>query len=173
MSDTLDDMFAEIERDRKARPIYYFFWDKWNSLKRGWDSFWWFVQRDIPHRIRWGHSQQDIWALYYTLAKWIVPRLKSQRAWFVEHPAIPTSLDGYYDATDNLGHEIALDKNNMLYSKWLTIQDEIIGAFFMVVWLNDSAHTSEECDLEYDTDTRIYIQNGLKLFAEYFETMWT
>jgi len=82
--------------------------------------------------------------------------LKSQRVWFAHYETPPGSLAGIPDG----------------FERWMMIQDEIIGAFETIIFIEE-AEDEEAFALCCDEDAQKYIDHGLHLFAKYFQTMWT
>lgn len=98
-------------------------------------------------KIRRGYSYYDIVSLDCTIADFILPRLK-------------------YYKENNIGHPCDLSME-----EWLTILDKMIYAFDSCSSNNAFEDNFEFNSPEYQNH-REKIREGLKLFAEHFESLW-
>ena len=107
-----------------------------------------------------GFFSEECWNLDVTLAALILPRLICFR----------DSTSGYPTALvkeDEEGHVIEEDESNQL---WHEILDKMIYAFWIIVNECDSYSTGLN---EKEREELIAAKKeGLKLFAEYFESLW-
>lgn len=121
---------------------------------------WYYRFRHIIKWIMWGFNPRDIWSLDYTAAKWILPRLMKLRD--VKH-GVPVCV---YSILVEKG--LCLEDNSSeQYQEFEKIWDEILSkmikSFQMVV------------DDDYGKDYIKWsseVNEGLKLFAEYFLCLW-
>lgn len=103
------------------------------------------LRRDVKflwQRITRGFDDSETWSLDYSLAKLILPRLKRFR-----------ELDPCFIPTD------------MTHDEWNTILDKMIYAF---EWAASDSRWYNECSEEESAR----VNEGLKLFAEYYFAMW-
>lgn len=111
-----------------------------------------FLQRKIINAyniITRGFSDEELWALNETIAKFIIPRLK--RLQEVKH--------GY--------------PSNITQEEWDDILNKIIRAFEIVL-IEDDFYGHGNVD-EWQEHRKIYDKKkkeGLELFAKYFDNLW-
>lgn len=103
-----------------------------------------------------GFDSTELWNLEYTLASYILPRLKAFRK----------------DADDNIGYPCAIydddDFHEDGHEKWLGILDKMIESFQMVV------DNVEELEWVYEDNVKFKtFSEGMHLFAKYFLNLWT
>ena len=94
-------------------------------------------------RIERGFDDTETWNLDYTIASFIVPRLKR----FKE------ITNGY--------------PGKITWEEWEEILDKMINAFELQVKEDDNIQTLEQEKAEYEI-----IQEGLNLFAKYYFCLW-
>ena len=104
-------------------------------------------KRWAKQRERWGFDSRETWNLDFTIACFVYPRLKFFR-----------------DTVENW-HPIELDTNE----EWIEILDKMLKSFEYIITdkLLDT-HTNEE----YNT-IKAEIDEGLELFAKYFQCLWS
>lgn len=108
-------------------------------------------------RKKWGFDERELWSLDSTIAKFIAPRLKKYK----ECPkSYPCSLA--YDENGN----IKKGRKEEGYCKktekeWNKMLDKMIFSF-----------ENYELIHQHDTETNKKIDEGIKLFAEYFSALW-
>lgn len=95
---------------------------------------------------------EECWNLDATLAALILPRLIHFRD---NHCGVPGCLFEY----DEFGHIKEEDGSK----KWDEILDKMIWAFYLYISVNSLYWTKEQ---------KQQIDEGLKLFAEYFQSLW-
>ncbi len=157
---------------------------------------------NIPSKIRWwakckyqkiryGTSDDDVFSLYYTIAKFTLPKLKYFRS--KGKIGVPTSfLPSNYHNLDEKTAELATENGSKEYEKAI---DEMIFAFdYMIneekylkmpeiltrrinVFDLNREKTEEEKQAwdDYLENCKVLEkrkEHGLKLFAEHFETLW-
>ncbi len=153
---TLDEVLKEIEEERKNESI----WKKaWRQLRRlrhvpdrvvGAIQFWW------QRRTR-GWSDDEIWSLDYTIAKFVLPRLRGLRE---VKQGVPF---GAYRPEDLKTHEISEEAQAYAEANWDWMLGEMIFAF---------EFTLEDCEWRFDDAQRARRDVGMKLFAEHFGSLW-
>lgn len=141
---------AKIAQEKKDNPIGYYARIVWCYIRDKLSTLRWFIMRDIPHRIKWGCSDKDIWSLDYSLAKWMVPRLKAYISKIHGFPTEPAFM--------NLGDEAGL-------AKWKEIVGKMLFAFEYIIKANDECLDVEAWDNEQ-------VIEGLDLFREYYFDLW-
>jgi hypothetical protein len=93
-------------------------------------------------RIRRGFDDTELWSLYTTIGRFILPRLKAFREGLCGHPAVLKSED-----------------------QWREILDKMIFSFDYVVREDEEFEVRED---EYYNR----VQEGLDLFSKYFFNLW-
>lgn len=111
---------------------------------------------------------KETWNLDYTIAKWILPRLKEYKKITIGFPPIDRKL---YAETK--------EYKNITFKDWQNILDEIILGFEQI--LIDPIDIAVDKDLEF-TNSKIYesicnerqekIERGLDLFKYYIQDLW-
>lgn len=103
-----------------------------------------------------GISDTELWNLDYTIACFILPRLKLFRSNMFGYPVIS---ECYYSNDVNFSNKTCSNNNRKLWKKYL---DKMIYSFNKIT-----------TDYSYNND-RINkkIQEGLDLFAKYFSSLW-
>jgi hypothetical protein len=91
-----------------------------------------------------GFSDADLWSLDYTIAKFVLPRLKAFR-----------EMNGAYPGTEPMGTD----------EKWDAALDEMIWAMQFVV-------DDFKCDAEINSENYDRCQKGLELFGRWFCSLW-
>lgn len=94
-------------------------------------------------------TAEECWDLNVTLAKYILPRLQK------------------YKEINQYGYPIGLES----LEEWHEIIDKMIYAFDLVVNDNCNSLKSENC-IEVITKQKELQEEGLRLFAEYFNSLW-
>jgi hypothetical protein len=98
----------------------------------------------------------DVWSLDHTLAMIILPALKQMKKDNTGHPC------GVSSDQDPVCGKCDCEK------EWHNILDKMIWSFEQIAEDDINAHTPEEYKLQQER-----IQEGLMLFAKYFQTLWT
>jgi hypothetical protein len=152
------------------------------KLKRGYFNFKRFVI-DIYQKITKGYADSETWSLDYSLAKWVVPRLKHLR-------------DNVHGTPPNLEIEIVGDNDRytLTLDEWKSKLDEMIYAFEFVLTEDDILEKCYPPDFKwgfhstidgkivweddrkpdytyYDECQKKYLR-GLELFKLYFRHLW-
>ena len=132
------------------KEIYYFFWRFWNyhlsprSLYRSLKHFFQYITR--------GYSDRQIWSLDYTIAEFVVPRLRT----------LKKQTHGY-----------ALDFKTM--EEWHEAVDKMIWSFEFVLsgyGVSDfDSKDPKEWAKKNDARTKKYTE-GMELFAKYYWNLW-
>lgn len=107
-----------------------------------------------------GFFSEECWSLDVTLAALILPRLICFKD---STSGCPASLI----KEDEEGHVIDEDKSNQL---WHEILDKMIYAFWIIVSEYDGYST--ELNRKEREELVAAKKEGLRLFAEYFESLW-
>jgi hypothetical protein len=165
-----------------TEAYYWFLRTIWDNVKITDRHIKWFYQR----RTR-GFDDTELWSLDQPLAKHILPRLKAFRAY---------PLYGYPGMLDEPGM-IEDDKNGENHDHnfkiWLAIIDKMIIAFEYILcdidddldsglgrsWIDDDCRWQVEKDevkwkayIEECKRRQEVINEGLRLFAKYFQSLW-
>jgi hypothetical protein len=119
---------------------------RWYHIRNRWKWFW--------QRHKYGFDSRELWSLDYNISKFIVPRLQAYRK---AHHGVPTKL------VDEYGMDLAI-------IKWNKILDQMIFAFQFIINDNDN-NNIEEFHKNWKKDYPQY-QKGMKLFVEYFRSLW-
>lgn len=160
----LDDIWEE------KHPILACIRETYYTIRRfilnSWDSIWYFISSDLWHRIKYGYSGKEIWGLDYTLAKWIIPRLKELK----EHT-----------------HGISPEFNEL--EDWFVVLNQMIWSFEAIKsgewddWehskfmIEQYAKDSYDCNCAYDKPWELdftaefklkTMHEGLDLFRKYY-----
>ena len=159
---SVDDMVKELSKDRQDHPIKNFFLDIWYVITRKYGDIRWFIKKDIPHRIKWGCSEMDIWSLDYSLSVWILKRLKALKHWFEENGGIPCDYMPNENPTK--------DEYTIAKSLWICDIDKMILAFELIVEESDGDGIDT---VDYNPDKQKMYDEGWNLFAKYFRNLWT
>ena len=160
---TLEEIFAEIDAERKKFPIRTFFQMFGYRIKDFYSSIKWFIFRDVPHRIKFGCSEKDIWSLDYTAAKWLLKRLKAIRVWYKKHPCCPSNFE------ENKSDSIRMQL-------WIREIDKMIYAFSVIVKIQDldcESNEFKEIDVDTNKVAKKCYEDGIKSFNKYFRNLWT
>ena len=167
--DSVDKMFADINRKRKAHPVYYFFQGLYYRIYR-------FIER-IPLNVKTfvqrgkrGWANSDTWGFDYYLAKVIyegVRHLKENINGMPNNLTEGQWIDILNKITDAFGfahrmtkNELYLIKNKRKRKEWQKDLDEINKKYKS---LNSRCMTNKEI--------KAY-EEGWKLFKEYFFDLW-
>lgn len=171
-----------------------------DEMIKGWESerntFWWKIKRPYwvfirfikyltPRHLKWllqkifrGYSNSDLWGLGYIIAKKTLPMLKAYRK--LDRVGYPCSM-----LDDPMSNEIDDEKDKESVEKWNEILDKMIYAITYVVYDNGCNKKYEKyLGIEYEegsdwkqtTESRDSTykkyEEGIKLFAEYFNSLW-
>jgi len=112
--------------------------------------------RPIKHfyqKLTQGFSDKDTWSLDYTICKLTLPRLKRFREICNDYyPGVPATLAEQFPNDDKV------------HDEWINILDKIIYAM--------EKHIDDEYLWIGNKDERKKIEEGFKLFHEYFFALW-
>lgn len=139
----MDDLtdFLNFDPPKWYERVWYAIWD---AIK---DVYYWFPRKWF--HLWHGFDYRDTWSLDYSIAKWILPRLRYLRE----------NTHGYPGQfSEELGYEGDGEK------EWDRILGEMVFAFEVAV-------RDDMVDDISDEDWA-RAENGLKLFAEYFHHLW-
>lgn len=117
-------------------------------------------------------SNKETWNLDYTIAEWILPRLKAYKKVTIGYPPFDKKL---YAETKEL--------KNITFEDWQNILDEIILGFEQIlIDPLDIAIDDKKLEFKDETDSKIYsdicnerqekIERGLDLFKYYIQDLW-
>jgi len=166
-------MDREEEEDKKKRPIMHrvenaYWWCYRFIRDHTYSSVKWFFKWDLPHRLKWGCSERDLWALDYTTSKWILKRLKALRSVTIEdHCGYPGE---FYDFEDDFF--LTQDEKDAIgLKKWQDILDKIIRAFELLIEENSSQRVWDTLDYNKEKDRQY--EEGMELFVKYFRWLST
>jgi hypothetical protein len=114
---------------------------------------------------------KELWNLDYTIAEWILPRLKLYKAKTIGYPSIDRKV---YSETKKL--------KNITFEDWQNILDEIILGFEQILIDPLDIAIDKNLDFKNKTDYKIYedicnerqekIERGLDLFKYYIQDLW-
>lgn len=114
---------------------------------------------------------KELWNLDYTIAKWILPRLKLYKAKTIGFPSIDRKI---YSETKEL--------KDITFEDWQNILDEIILGFEQILIDPLDIAIDKDLDFKNKTDYKIYedicnerqekIERGLDLFKYYIQDLW-
>lgn len=121
----------------------------------------WF--RAVWFRIRNGWDSSDTWSLDYTIAKFIVPRLKYFKK--VNNGISNKIYKKYRDPNRKVSENMKLASK-----EWNKKLDKMILAFQRIIDEDEDCHVWE--DKKYWNKQEKIKEDGLKLFAEYFQDLW-
>lgn len=107
--------------------------------------------RSLFQRLRWGFSDDELWNLDRTIAKFILPRIKRFKKF----------RNGYPD--ELLNGDWNEEREKIAVEQWDKILDNMIECFEIIV-SDDFFCPSVEQELK--------IKEGLKLFSKYFMHLW-
>ncbi len=175
--------------------------EKWESPEWVHDVYcWWPIKKisntyydivrfliDIFYRLPFkGYRSRDIWSLDYTLAKWIVPRLKAFKVckggipMFCFSEAYFKHMDGDPPHIKNEQDECSICKfdDETAEKKWHDILDDMIFAFESITLENYDGYEYCTWDainekLIYDKEKAERCKRGLDLFREHLFSLWT
>lgn len=105
---------------------------------------------------KWGFRCEQTWDLYVEIAKFVLPRLAYLRD---NHYGYPTDLVPH----DEFGNRLNSEDNGD--EKWTNILNDMCVAFELI--LKDKYVDTAE----YEKQQEI-IRKGLKLFVEYYQSLW-
>jgi len=98
--------------------------------------------RSWPFRLKNGFDYRDTWSLDSSIARFVLPRLRHLRDNNHGHPC---------DLTDK---------------KWIKIQNKMIKSFELIL------QDFQFIDMKTHKKEQKQIQEGLQLFAKYFQNLW-
>lgn len=121
----------------------------------------WF--RAMRFRIRNGWDSSDTWSLDYTVAKFIIPRLKYFKK--VNNGISNKIYKKYRDPNRKVSENMELASK-----EWNEKLDKMISAFQRIVDEDEDFHDWK--DKKYWNKQEKIKKDGLKIFAEYFQDLW-
>lgn len=104
-----------------------------------------------------GFDETELWNLDYTIAAYVLPRLKAFKEDVKDMVGVPSSLVENPNGTD--------EEYEKYHDKWLEIIQQMIDSFQMIV--------DDDDDWKWSKDGREKVQHGLDLFAKYYLALWT
>ena len=114
---------------------------------------------------------KELWNLDYTIAEWILPRLKAYKVKTIGYPSIDRKV---YSETKKI--------KNITFEDWQNILDEIILGFEQILIDPLDIAIDKNLDFKNKTDYKIYedicnerqekIERGLDLFKYYIQDLW-
>lgn len=114
---------------------------------------------------------KELWNLDYTIAKWILPRLKLYKNLTIGFPSIDRKV---YSETK--------EYKDITFEDWQNILDEIILGFEQILIDPLDIAIDKDLDFKNKTDYKIYedicnerqekIERGLDLFKYYIQDLW-
>lgn len=113
----------------------------------------------LYHRIAWGFPESDLWTLYISLAKWILPRLRKLKQIQHGYVIIPDKGETYKDAVE----KIERGEEGHYLPKWNAILDKMILAF---EWIAREEQEEDNGKLKRE------VKEGFDLFHKYFFSLW-
>lgn len=126
-----------------------------------------------------GYSDAELWNLYVTFAKFILPRLRRYRK--MDNTGYPTMIMADEDVEEysKCGNTLGIDEKDLYYEKkWNTILDKMITAFGLIL-REDDPHSNNVDSLSWfenwikaEEIKQNKIKEGLQLFAKYFQALW-
>ena len=170
----------------------------WYTLVRFWDGY--ASPMQICRWIKWtyqrytrGFSDRQLWSLDYTIAKFIITRLKLFKE--QKKHGIPTSIiselyPNYYN--EQLTDDEDFRRTEECYKLWKIKLDKILRAFEYIV-IDNSDLDYSDIDLEFKENEKVdiksdpekdkirkqiieyrekQIEEGLEIFAKYFRSLW-
>lgn len=113
-------------------------------------------------RIKHGFWKSDLWSLYYTIAKFVYPRLK----YFVENDRMGSS-----QTDPKFLKECGIKPVKDIHKNWELALKEMLFAFDSII--NDTEPKMLE-EKNFKLINKFYKRqhNGFKLFGEYFMGLW-
>lgn len=121
----------------------------------------WF--RAMWFRIRNGWDSSDTWSLDYTVAKFIIPRLKYFKK---VNNGIPNKIYKKYKDSNKKCSE----NTEVAYKEWNKIIDKMILAFQRIIDEDEDFHDWK--DKKYWNKQEKIKKEGLDLFRKYFNDLW-
>lgn len=114
---------------------------------------------------------KELWNLDYTIAEWILPRLKAYKKLTIGFPPIDRK---FYSETKEF--------KNITFEDWQNILDEIILGFEQILIDPLDIAIDKNLDFKNKIDSKIYediynerqekIERGLDLFKYYIQDLW-
>ena len=154
----------EIQKKKKEE------WKKNHKILSFLDTCWWFIRHGIWNRIydywrevKWGfqrmfrgYDDTAVWSLDSYITDIALPVLKYLR----HHGCSIGNVDGWENMSFD---EVELERYKVM--------DKIILAF-QIMKDNDMDYEFHNHDVEYYKEQQRKIQEGLQLFAKYYESLW-
>jgi len=119
----------------------------------------------------------DIWDLSNTLAHVVVPALVAMRETKAGAPSVCNQdVPEELRSKDPEVWSVSGDLDEHWFDRWDYVLEEMIWAFEQIRDHNDGFNVTFEKEIHYEPVGREWderIQNGLRLFAEYYRSLWT
>ena len=115
----------------------------------------WF--RAVWFRIRNGWDSSDTWSLQFTISKFVLPRLKRFKE--VSKGSVPNKI--YQKVNGDM---------KLASKEWNEKLDKMVLAFQRIIDEDEDFHDFK--DKKYWDKQEKIKEDGLKLFAEYFQDLW-
>ena len=167
-----------------------------SELQIDWNIKYWFPQyaRRIWQAIKWNYTEVDIWGLHSTTAKFLIPRLKLLKE---KKHGVPVEFSIYEQDTpknkvkslkfiQKFVPEVTLKNYNFdihAVKAWNKCMDKMITAFELILLEDkgdiDYGHiTKDSTKAEYKryrakvAKVQRIINEGIMLFAKYYQNLW-
>jgi hypothetical protein len=148
---TIDDLMRSVDEYKKNKPLYDVYI---RPIFITVDTFIKNIKFFIK-RIQVGFDIRDTWDLDYSISKFILPRLK----YFHSH------LNGYPDCLQS-------------EDEWYNIVDKMIKSFETILHNDGFYNIDKTSIIDFDKVRNMYeekqreVDEGLALFAKYFQNLW-
>lgn len=196
----VEGFFGDLDREHREHPIKWWF-TKWFYYKPcwAWEEFTFWCRRTWQ-RLTCGYSHYDAWDFKSQHAKWCIPRLKHLRDNHIGYPVcmesekcdgLGSDVQSVFPADDQESKDY-FDKQS---KKWASILDKMIWSFEHLddhvkpIYPDDYDHrnkktTYDDGSVGYEglddrkpdytplEDHQKKVQEGLDLFARYYENLW-
>tara|TARA_Y100000593_G_scaffold42861_1_gene82056 strand:- start:26128 stop:26760 length:633 start_codon:yes stop_codon:yes gene_type:complete len=196
----VEGFFGDLNEEKRKHPIKWWF-TKWFYYKPSWAwgefTFW---CRRTWQKLRSGYSHYDAWDFKSQHAKWCVPRLKHLRDNHVGYPVCMEDENdkGEWSDTQSVfpaDSEEGRDHFDKYGKRWETLLDKMIWSFEhlddLVEPIYPDDYDKRQNKITYDDGCVAYealdkrkpdytpieehrkkVQEGLDLFAKYYENLW-
>lgn len=127
--------------------------------------------KDLIFKLKHGFWRSDLWNLDYTIAKFVYPRLK----YFVEQGTVGSCVTNLkFLKQCGLKPFKKDNKGDYIHKNWKLVLNEILFAFDYFANDKELDEMSKIKDGDYTKYWKIEqrVQNGFKLFGEYFKGLW-
>lgn len=163
---TLEEAMEQIKNRTKWQKlkdwiyyqILYAFWNMINPTMNCKRLYW------LWQTLRYGYNDTELWDLDNTITKFILPRLKAFRA--VKDKGVPSMIDTLtHSEQDKLTETEQKEYYNKLELQWDDILDQMIQSFQLM-------HDDKWKTIKEYKQHQKQINQGMKLFAKYFQCLW-